>query len=198
VIPIKGGEGPTGATPETPAATKEISATITKPDRSYRTPLGKAATQPPLAPSVDFPHCGTDAVSVQVTWVENTPLDAGGPMLESRPTRTELLSEVHMLVQAVVQSARTEHGTLPGVGIAEWWAAPPIARIAGLLILAEAWLVADPDRVAREQLKSMSADLSRSRNWAKAARLPSHRELQRRRYPPDGDQDRWTREGGQR
>ncbi|MGH9288051.1 MAG: hypothetical protein ACRD0V_07160, partial [Acidimicrobiales bacterium] len=54
---------------------------------------------------------------------------------DTTPTGDELHAAVHHLVDEVVR----RHGPLPGVGTPRWWAAPDDARLAALLILAEAW-----------------------------------------------------------
>jgi hypothetical protein len=102
-------------------------------------------------------------------------------MLDNSPTRAELLGEAHRLVHPVVQAVRSQRGSLPGVGTSAWWSAPPDARLAAILVLGEAYLIADPERMARERLKAMSVDLAGARSWTAAARLPSHKELLRRR-----------------
>jgi hypothetical protein len=103
------------------------------------------------------------------------------PMVDASPTRIELLAEVHRLVHPVVRAVRAERGGVAGVGTTAWWSSSPEARIAAILVLGEAWLITDPDRIARERLKAMSADLSAARSWRDAARLPSYSELQQRR-----------------
>lgn len=180
--PPKCGEGP-GYHPR-PTANEKISAPQHR-QQGQSNPPRNVGTEPPLAPPVTFSPCETDVVSVQVGPVHNTPhtprVGAGEPMLDKSPTRIEMLAEVHRIVHQVVGLARSERGGVPAVGTQPWWGASPISQIAGLLVLAEAWLITDPDRIAREQLKAMSSDLAGARNWAKAARRPSHRELLRRR-----------------
>jgi hypothetical protein len=100
------------------------------------------------------------------------------------PTSDELRAEVHRLVGQVVTIARAEHGQtrpLPGVGTLAWWTAPPMARVAAILILGEAYLVADPERAAVQMLREISYDLSAAHDWSAASRRPSHAELTRRR-----------------
>jgi hypothetical protein len=89
------------------------------------------------------------------------------------PTSEELRAEVHRLVNQVVTIARVEHGYVPSVRSQAWWTAPLCARIAAVLALGEAYLMADPARAADEQLKAMSVALSQARSWSDAARLPS-------------------------
>jgi hypothetical protein len=78
-------------------------------------------------------------------------------MTDNTPTQVELLAEVHRMVTT---AAAMVNGDIPAVGSLAWWAADPSARIAGLLIAAEAYLVLDPDQYAREQLKQMTRALS--------------------------------------
>jgi hypothetical protein len=73
----------------------------------------------------------------------------------------ELLAEVHRIVSEVRELA----GSLPRVGSPQWWAAKPIARIAGLLVLAEARLVDDPHQLVAEQLKAVSVAISGALDW---------------------------------
>jgi hypothetical protein len=107
-----------------------------------------------------------------------------------RPTEAELLAEVHRLTyiaarvrpvqtwvewvdgRAVVKRDRPEPA-LPVVGSPQWWEAPERIRIAALLTLAKAYLLADPERMAAERLKAASVAISEE--WKR------QRELVRRR-----------------
>jgi hypothetical protein len=94
----------------------------------------------------------------------------------------ELHAEVGRVVGLVVTAVRKRHGRIPGVGTPSWWAADDAAKVAGLLVLAEAWVIRpDPDRAAVERLKAMAVDLSEAHDWSAASRRPSHAELKRRR-----------------
>lgn len=97
------------------------------------------------------------------------------------PTPDELRAEVARLVHPFVHSARSECGRIPGVGSAQWWAASTAARIAGLLVLAEAWLTFDPERAIDERFKAAAVDLCRANDWTAEARRPLHSELAARR-----------------
>lgn len=119
---------------------------------------------------------------------------------EDSPTREELLAEARRLVhvaagttpgvrevswvdgRAVVRRALPP--SLPDVGSPEWWAAPSRTRIASLLVLAEAQLVADPDRQMRERLRQVSQAISSGMDWSETARHMSYAELERRRAEP--------------
>jgi hypothetical protein len=172
-----GGWARDGATPSPATATTEK---ITHhSDRDNCSPPLASVPVPPLG----VPHCGIrDRIggSSQVTAV-HVPAQRVAPMVDTSPRYIELLAEVHRLVHPVVRAVRAERGPIPGVGASAWWSSSPDARLAGLLVLAEAYLINDPERMAREKLKAMSVDLSGSRSWTAAARLPSHAELQRRR-----------------
>ena len=62
----------------------------------------------------------------------------------------DLLAEVFRLVNPVVEAVRTARGgRLAGVGTRQWWDASDDVKIAGLLVLSEAWCVYDPERVVR-------------------------------------------------
>lgn len=130
---------------------------------------------------------------------------------DDSPTHAELLAEVRRLIhiaagttpgsrevsflggQAVVRRALPP--SLPNVDSPEWWASPAKTRIAALLVLAESYVLADPDRQVREQLRQVSQAISEGADWSAAAGCTSHAELMRRRYPPTGDPDLWTRYG---
>ncbi len=96
----------------------------------------------------------------------------------------ELHAEVHRLVHPRMLVARELCGRVPGTGTSAWWAAPDDAKIAGLLVLAEAWVIHDPERAVRQRLREMSYDLSQATDWTSAAQRPSHVELERRRAEP--------------
>lgn len=92
----------------------------------------------------------------------------------------ELLGEVHRMVG----KARELAGSAPAVGSPQWWDAEPMARIAGLLVLAEHQLVHDPDRIAAEQLKAVSVAISTGMDWSAAAHglvFDSHAKVVQRR-----------------
>ena len=97
------------------------------------------------------------------------------------PTDVELLAEVHRIADPFVRAARTECGRVPGVGSTQWWAASATTRIAGFLVVGEAWLVHDPERAIAERFRELSHDLSGALDWSAASRRPSAAELQLRR-----------------
>ena len=106
------------------------------------------------------------------------------------PSRAELLAEVQRLVWIAAGTPlarRTVHWAegravivregggldLPAVGSTRWWQAPTPLRIAALLVLAEAYLIADPERQVRERLKAASVAVSEG--------IQEHQDLTRRR-----------------
>ena len=93
----------------------------------------------------------------------------------------ELLAEVHEVVSKIHRLAGGPARPVPPLGSPAWRDAPLMAKVAGLLVLSEAWLVHDPDRRAAERLRALSGDLSSGHDWAAAGRRPSYAELQRRR-----------------
>lgn len=78
----------------------------------------------------------------------------------------EALGEVHRLVTKVIKLAG---GSVPPVGSAAWWSAPDAAKVASLLVLAEARLIDDPHRIAAEQLREVSKAISGGLDWSAAA-----------------------------
>lgn len=88
----------------------------------------------------------------------------------------QLLAEVHRFTSKAVELAG---GAIPPVGSAQWWDAEPMARLAGLLVLAEARLIDD--------LKDMAAVIRDGKDWRAFANLPSfgsHAEVVARRAVP--------------
>jgi hypothetical protein len=90
----------------------------------------------------------------------------------------ELLTEVHRLTSKMIAEA----GSVPAVGSADWRSAREAAKVAGLLVLAEARLMDDPRQVASEQLRAVSVAISGGMDWRTFGQhhVP-HTELQRRR-----------------
>jgi hypothetical protein len=91
-----------------------------------------------------------------------------------------VLAEVDRFVKKVFEVAGPD---VPKLSDPAWLTAPPAAKIASLLVLAEAYLVTDPHLIAAEMIKDVSVAISSSRTWS-AASLPSHAELVRRRAEP--------------
>ncbi len=98
-------------------------------------------------------------------------------MIDNRPDEDELLAEVHRLTyiaarvrpaatcvswvdgKAVVHRDRDEPA-IPVVGSQQWWEAPERIRIAALVVLASAYLLADPERRVAEGLKAAADEIA--------------------------------------
>lgn len=91
----------------------------------------------------------------------------------------ELLQAVHELVNQFAVKARAEHGSIPPVGSAEWFTAPPVAQVASLLVCGEAYVLRTPAEIAGDMIKDASVAISLER-----IRL---RELTRQRREDIGD-----------
>jgi hypothetical protein len=118
-------------------------------------------------------------------------------MVDNTPTREELHEEVHRMVTT---ACGLVPGDIPEVGSLAWWAADPPARIAGLLVAAEAFVVEDRDAYAREQLKQMTSALSGPDGYWRsvASGHVTHAELTARREEPGPVWDQFDREATQR
>lgn len=96
---------------------------------------------------------------------------------DNSPAEDELRAEVHRLMVAILG-----HGCPLGVGSPAWWAAPDRTKIGSLLMLAQAYLLADPERMVTERLKAASVAISSAADWATIARdHVVYPELKRRR-----------------
>lgn len=100
---------------------------------------------------------------------------------DTSPQAVEQLEAVHRLVEAYRAYIVERYGTVPALWSEEWWTATPAAQLAGVLVLSEAWLVLDPERMAAERLREMSHDLAAALDWSREAGVPSMVELRRRR-----------------
>lgn len=92
-----------------------------------------------------------------------------------------VLAEVARIVGKAIALAGHD---VPALSDPAWRSAPPAAKVAGLLVLAEAHLVSNPHEIAAQMIKDASVAVSSSRHWPAAACLPSHSELLRRRAQP--------------
>lgn len=126
---------------------------------------------------------------------------------DDSPTDDELRAEVYRLMhtaagrrppstsiqwvngKAVVTRDRAEPD-LPTVGSREWWVAPERVRIASLVGLAAAYLVADPELRVRRALREMIWQMH-NELWWRVSTGVSHAERMRRWYPPTGDPEEW-------
>ncbi len=96
----------------------------------------------------------------------------------------ELFAEIHRLVAKAVELASC---SVPAVGSEQWWNGDPMARVAALLVVAEHHLLADPERIAAEQLKAVSVAISGGMDWSAAAHrlvFDSHAKVAARRREP--------------
>lgn len=72
----------------------------------------------------------------------------------------ELRAAAFEFIAPIVDAARRVHGgPLPSMRTTEFLDAQPVVKLACLLVLAEAWLVADPHQVIRAQLREASDDV---------------------------------------
>lgn len=119
---------------------------------------------------------GASRPSLQAAVVAVTAVEQHGPLDYDDE---QLRDEVHQLVSKAVALAG---GSAPAVGTPAWRSAEPLPRIAGLLVLAEARLIDDPELIAAEQLRAVSMAISGALDWRDFARdhVP-HTELRRRR-----------------
>jgi hypothetical protein len=92
-----------------------------------------------------------------------------------------VLAAAHAAADRLVRAARAYHGSIPPVGSPEWFDAPCVVQAATLVILGEAYFIADPKRAAIQQLKAISVAISEGLDWSAASRRPSHAELVVRR-----------------
>jgi hypothetical protein len=114
-------------------------------------------------------------------------------------TESTVLIQAAEVIAPYIDAARQEWtGPFPHVRSDEWVDAPRTVQIATLLTLGVAWIVADPHRVVAGAFKQAALDVHGAvpkGYWAQQAARPTHEELQRRRYPPDGDPATWVRGG---
>lgn len=106
-----------------------------------------------------------------------------------------LLPAVHAITQPLIDAAR-QHGPLPAVRSQAFLDAPRDVQVAALLVVATAYLVADPHRTIRHVLLGASDDIRAAWPAGIADRWLPHEDAQRRRYPPHGDPQQWVRHGG--
>jgi len=91
---------------------------------------------------------------------------------------------VDRLAGTVMRAALRNRRRIPGVGTPAWWAADDAAKIAGLLVCSEAWLVREMslEREVRARLKAASVAISTGSSWRDHG--PSHATLAARRAEP--------------
>ena len=99
-----------------------------------------------------------------------------------------IIPAVHAVVHPIVTAAR-RNGPLPPVRGRQFLEAPDPVKLAVLLVLAQAWIVADgltDGWLDRDYLGGP---------YHRAHLIPAVTELDRRRYPPTGDRATWVRYG---
>jgi len=154
--------------PEAPDATEIRSATTLTDQDNPNLHLQYGDGRPSVPQSDDLlgvPHCASCRLPGLSELVRRGVI----------PTDCELRQEVHRLVDGVCRM----HGHIPSVRDPEWWTAPTSARLASLLVVAEAALLTrelDADR-----LKQASLAICSGLDWSAEADQPSHAELIRRR-----------------
>lgn len=101
---------------------------------------------------------------------ETHPLDYDWLIREPDPIgreRSALVTEVHRITDRVAMLAGG--GAIPAPGSPRWWAAGPLPRLAGLLVLAEQAVLTDPHQLARRQVRDVSMVISRALDWSAVA-----------------------------
>lgn len=118
------------------------------------------------------------------------------------PSDSFVIPAVAELIAPHIAQARAEYGEpLPSIRSEAWLHAPDSVKLATLLTCGVAYLVADPHRVVRNALKQVALDIHGAvprGYWATIAGRPPHEEIQRLRYPPDGDPHGWAQNGAPR
>lgn len=94
----------------------------------------------------------------------------------------DLLAEV----QRVVTKALAAAGAVGSVkfGSPEWWRASDAEKAARLGILAEAFVIQDPHKIALDIVKQTSLDVWEGTDWTALSRRASHSTLVQRRERP--------------
>jgi len=100
----------------------------------------------------------------------------------------ELLVAIHEATTALVKAAH-EHGALPSLRSREFITAPIEVRQAVLAVGGSSYAL------AADTLDSFLGDDYLDGRYHGQHALPAITELQRRRYPPNGDRDEWIRYG---
>lgn len=93
----------------------------------------------------------------------------------------EVLAEVARIVGKAFAVAGPD---VPALSDPAWLTAPPAAKVARLLVIAEANLISNPYEIAAQMVKDGSMAISADGRWSAARALPSHAELVRRRAEP--------------
>jgi hypothetical protein len=111
------------------------------------------------------------------------------------PGDDELVPVIAGLLKRHVQDVRGD-GPLPRLRSQEFLDAPDDVQLAVLVLLGSAWLWGRPGLpILKEASLDVHGAVPRG-YWSRAAARPSHEEILRRRYPPNGDRDEWVQTGG--
>lgn len=100
----------------------------------------------------------------------------------------ELLAAVNDAVSLIMRAALT-HGPLPSLRSPEFITAPPEVRLAVLAVGGSSYVFAE------DTLNTWLTEDYIGGRYHRAHALPAYAELQRLRYPPNGDRDEWIRYG---
>ena len=93
-------------------------------------------------------------------------------------------AEIWRIVAPLLAEARREFGYVAPVESTQWWDGTDATKLGGILVLALAWAVNDPQRRGAEQLKQDAVDISGAVNWGAASRRPTPDTLRSRRAQP--------------
>jgi len=93
-------------------------------------------------------------------------------------------AEIWRIVAPLLAEARREFGYVAPVESTQWWDGTDATKLGGILVLALAWAVNDPQRRGAEQLKQDAVDISRAVDWTAASRRPTPDTLRSRRERP--------------
>lgn len=102
-------------------------------------------------------------------------------MIVDQPDGADIRFALWRFSNPVIRKVQQDHGPLLKIATEAWESAPFLVKLAPVLVMAERYALADPDRVVAERLKAAAADLSAACDWSAIARRPSHERLQQRR-----------------
>ena len=118
-------------------------------------------------------------------FVVPVPMDLEPPFvaipIDSRPTAFEVLAEVHRITTMAMKAARN-FGSIPDMRSGAWMSASIEVKMATIMNLGQAYLLADPERQAMEMVRDISYAFSTSPDWT--AESLSYAELTERRTEP--------------
>ena len=118
-------------------------------------------------------------------FVMPVPMDLEPPFvaipIDSRPTAFEVLAEVHRITTMAMADA-VSYGPLPDMRSDEWMTSPVEVKLATIMNLGQAYLLADPERQAMGMVRDVSYAFSTGPDWT--AESLSYAELTERRTEP--------------